>query len=90
MFCRQFPPNLLACFLHSKVVGLGEVWEDVLQPSALVPPSPAPVLSPFVQMFHVLAAQFFNAMVGRERINFTKVYKNEKETQHIAAGGELE
>lgn len=99
-FGGQFPPNLLACSLRSKAMGLGEVWGDVLwllaspalvPPSpALVPPSPAPVLSPFVQMLHVLAAQFLKATVGREGRNFTKVHKNKKETWRIPARGGLE
>lgn len=53
----------------------------------LVPPSP--VLVP-PSMLHVLAAQIFKVVVGREGRNFTEVYKNQKETWHITAGGGLE
>lgn len=41
-------------------------------------------------MLHVLAAQIFKVVVGREGRNFTEVYKNQKETWHITAGGGLE
>lgn len=61
--------------------------------AVLVPPSPAlmpPALSLFVQMLHILAAQTFKAMVGREGRNITGVYKNKKETWHITAGGGFE